>query len=200
MKSKIFYLVIIFIFILIINIFFKISLDTYSSIIGINIVIIINILILFLCVIATNILLKKSKIDKNNFKMSLANYISNSFIINSVITIFSSIVIYGFFKDILNLFNIRIGIVNFAVYSAKIWFISMPIMGIEITILKYFHIIEYIKKPVIILISKIILYCILSFILYFKYNYSCVIYAKPICDAIFLIYYSKICFDLTMKN
>jgi Na+-driven multidrug efflux pump len=148
-----------------------------------------------------NLTFKKFNFQKNKeFQKNIQNAVANSFFISSIISIVGALIIYCFLKNILGIFNIKEGIINYANFAAKIWFVSSPFIGLELTIFKYFSKLDFFQKNIIIIISKLIIYYILSIILYFKFQNNCIVYAKPICDIIFLPYYTKICFDLTLKS
>ena len=140
--------------------------------------------------------MQKSK----NFKEDLSCAVANSFFINSLIAIPLAILIYAFLKKFLVIIKVPDGIINYTIYATKIWFISSPFIGLEITIFKYFSEIKYYKTPILLVTFKFIIFIILSIPLYFKYNISCIIYAKIITDILFLFYYTKTCFGITMKD
>jgi len=187
-------------FILTINIFFKIN-SNLIHIIGINIVIFLNLIISLACIIISKIIFKKNNQNSiKKFNEFIKTSVADSFFITSIISIISSILIYCLLKKFLYILNIDNGIINYTVFAAKIWFISSPFIGLEIVIFKYFKEINYSKKIIFILIIKFILYLFISLIAHIKYPNSCLIYAKPICDFLFLFYYSKICFQLTLNK
>ena len=117
-----------------------------------------------------------------------------------IVLIILSLIIYTFLRNILNLFNLKTGLINYIIFSSKIWFVSSPFIGLEITILRYFQELEIYKTPLIISIVKLILFIFCGLILHFKYPSNCLIYAKPISDICLLFYYTKICFELTLKE
>ncbi len=201
--KKAFYLVLsitFFIFIFIFNLFFKINSDI-NHIIGINIIIFINFMISLICFLTIKNIFKKEKLNNNEeYKKFLKIVISNSFVTSSIISIFIAIILYGFLKNILSIFNLKTGLINYIVFASKIWFISAPFIGLEITIIQYFNELKYYKTPIIFILFKLTVFLLLGGLFYIKYKTNCFVYAKPICDLIFLPYYSKICFRLTLNN
>ena len=201
--KKVFYIVLVLIFIIFIggiNIFLKINSDL-NHILGIDIILILYLLIVISCIIVTNITFKKSRIENTkNFKRDLKITFANSFVTSSIISIVSACLIYGFLKNALDFIGLKTGLINYTMFAAKIWFISSPFIGLEIVVFKYFSVIDYLKKPIIILISKLFIFLTISFLYFSNNNMNGFIYAKPLCDIIFLFYYSKICFDITLNK
>ena len=201
--KKFFYFFIILIFIIfvsIINIFLKINSDL-NHIIGIDIILILHLLITCFCIIFTNKYFKKFDLkNSKNFRRDIKTAFANSFFTSSIISIVSACIIYGFLKNILELLNLKSGIINYCLFASKTWFISSPFIGLEVAVFKYFSTIEYFKKPIEILILKILLFFIISFLFYSTRKLNCFIYAKPICDLILLVYYSQICFGITLNK
>ena len=193
---NLFIFIIYFLFVLIINIFYK---SNPNNQLGINIVISLNLIISLLCFVSTSIIFKKNNLE-NNFNKNIKNAIANSFFVSSIISISIALIIYTFLKDILHIINLKSGLINYTIFASKIWFISSPFIGLEITILKYFYELNSYKKILIISFIKLLIFCILGMAFYFKYPSNFFIYAKPFCDIIFLFYYSKICFELTLKK
>jgi hypothetical protein len=198
--SVFFSILIAIIFIFVVNIFLKINSD-FTHLISLNLIILLNFIILLSCLISINIIFKNSNLDQEkNFKENIRSAVANSFFISSIISIIGAFIIYYLLKNILEFLNIKEGIINYTIFAAKTWFVSSPFIGLEITIFKYFSKLEIYKKPAIILAIKFIIYCSISLFLYLKLKNNCIVYAKPICDIIFLPYYTKICFDLTLKS
>ena len=125
---------------------------------------------------------------------------ANSFFRNSIISIISACIIYGFLEIILKELNLKNGLINYCTFICKIWFISSPFIGLEISVIKYFSELEYFIKPIKIFIYKTLIFFIISFLCYNDKGINCFVYAKPLCDIIFLFYYSKICFDITLNK
>lgn len=188
------------IFILTINIFLKIT-SNRNHIIGINFIILLNLILLINSFISINLIFRNFDLNNSkNFKNNLKIKIANSFFISSIISIIGALILYSFLKDFLEIFHIKQGIINHITFASKIWFVSSPFIGLEITIFKYFYKLETYKKTIHIALAKLFIYFILLELLYIKYKTNCIVYAKPICDIIFLPYYTKICFDLTLKS
>ena len=193
------YIATIFLFILIINLFLKINSDI-NHIIGINIIIFITLIISFFCQICIYRIFKKANLSSTKeFKKNIKITIANSFFKSSIISIICALLIYVFLKNVLNLLTLKQGLINYTIYASKIWFVSSPFIGLELTVFKYFSEIKFYKTPIKILILKLLSFFIISFLCSFQYKQNCFLYAKPICDILFLPYYTKICFDLTLK-
>ena len=201
--KKIFYFFIILtliIFITSINIFLKIN-SNFNHIIGIDINLILYLIIYIICIITINKIFKKANLKTSkNYRRDIKTAFANSFFISSLISIIYACIIYGFLKNILEIFNLKEGIINYCIFATKIWFISSPFIGLEVAVLKYFCELEYFKTPIKLLILKLLLFFIISFLFFEQRKASCFIYAKTLSDIIFLIYYTKICFDITLNN
>ena len=201
--KKIFYSVLFVEFLLfygIINLFLKINSD-FNHIIGINIILTLNLFMVIVCKFFIDKAFKKNNLSNSqNYRKDLKNVFANSFLKTSAFSILFALIIYGFLKNFLQMLNINEGIINYCVFASKIWFISSPFFGLEVLIFKYFEELDFFKKPIIISIFKIIIYFAISFLFFIKYQNNCIMYAKPVCDFIFLVYYSKICFDITHSN
>lgn len=194
----VFYILILILFVFIINIF-KLINKNYNYQYSINIIFLVNIILYITCIISINFIFKKSNL-KENFKNNIKNAISNSFFISSSICIIYSIFIYSFLGTLLSFTNLSTGLINYCLFASKIWFVSAPFIGLELTIFKYFSEIDYLKTPIFIAILKLIIFVLITFLLYFKYPSNCILYAKPICDILFIFYYSKICFELSLRK
>lgn len=187
-------------FIGILNTFLKINSDL-NHILGINIILVLQLLIIIFCAIITNRHFKNIDFkNSKNYRKDIKTAFANSFFATSIFSIFSACIIYGFLKNILEVFNLQNGVINYCIFASKIWFISSPFIGLEVAVFKYFFTIDYFKKPIIILIFKLILFLLISFLFYGTRKINCFVYAKPICDIFFLLYYSRICFDITLSN
>lgn len=186
------------IFVIVINLFLIFNSDL-NHIIGINIILGIHLFISLICSIFINKIFKRSNIkNSKNFKKDIKPTFANSFVTSSIISILFALLIYVFFRNILNFFNLKTGLINYCVFASKIWFISSPFIGLEITIIKYFKSLDYYQKPIKILTFKLLTFFIISLLLYNSRQINCFIYAKPLCDIFFLFYYSKICFAITI--
>ena len=187
------------IFIISTNLFLKINSDL-NHIIGININLLFYLVVTAICIFTVNRIFKKSKLSvSKNYRRDMKITFANSFFASSIISIVSACLIYGFLEKILEKFNISEGLINYTVFSAKIWFISSPFIGLEVTVFRYFYEIEYFKKPIKILLLKSLIFLLISVLFFAEKKVSCFIYAKPVCDIIFLFYYTRICFDTTLN-
>ena len=158
-------------------------------------------MITIICSFVINQIFKKSNLlNSKNFRKDMKTTFANAFITSSIISIVSACVVYGFLKNILGILNLKTGLINYCIFASKIWFISSPFIGLEIAVFKYFSTIEYWKRPIQILIYKLLAFLLISFLFYSTRKNNCFIYAKPLSDIIFLIYYSRICFDITLNN
>ena len=201
--KKIFYAVLlseIILFVFATNIFLKTQAD-FNHVIGINIILVIYFFIIFLCKIIIDKIFKKIDLaNSKNFRRDLKNTFASAFFSSSIISIILACIIYCFLENILDLLGLRTGLINYCSFIAKIWFISSPFIGLEIVVFKYFSIIEYFQKPLKILIIKLFVFLFISCLFYTSRKTNCFIYAKPLCDIIFLFYYSRICFDITLNK
>ena len=199
--KKLFYffvLIIVISFISIINIFFKKYSDT-THLISFNIIFSLNTIISIICLKIINQIYKKTSLESpKDFRTTIKNAFANSFFKSTIVAIVFSFLVYGFLGNFLKFFQINQGLINYSVFISKIWFISSPFLALELAVLKYFTTLEFYKKPIIILLIKFILFFFISLLNYNSRRINCFIYAKPICDFIFLIYYSIICFDITL--
>lgn len=199
MKSLIGVLIQIF-YLVIISLFFKLITDT-NHIIGITIIIGITVVINIISIVFIDFFFKKYDLESvKGLRINLKKAISNAYVASSIISIVFALVVYTSFDKILELTNLSVGIINYTFFIAKIWFISSPFWGLELTIFKYYSFLDYDKKIGKIFVTKVLIWLILGCIFYFKYKVNCLIFAKPITDFVFLIYYTKICFDLTTKT
>ena len=201
--KRIFYAVLlieIILFVLAANIFFKTHAD-FNHVISINIIFAINFIIILVCKIVIDKIFKKTNLDNSkSFRRDLKNTFASAFFSSSLISIILACLVYGLLEKTLELFNIKTGIINYCSFIAKIWFISSPFIGLEIVVFKYFSTIKYFQKPLKILIMKLFVFLFISCLFYTSRKANCFIYAKPICDILFLFYYSRICFDITLNK
>ena len=201
--KKIFYAVLlseIILFVFVINIFLKTQAD-FNHVIGINIILAIYFFIIFLCKIIFDKIFKKIDLaNSKNFRRDLKNTFASAFFSSSIISIILACIIYGFLENILDLLGLKTGLINYCSFIAKIWFISSPFIGLEIVVFKYFSMIEYFQKPLKILIIKLFVFLFISCLFYTSRKTNCFIYAKPLCDIMFLFYYSRVCFDITLNK
>ena len=170
-------------------------------VVGISIILGITVFISLICFIIIHNTFKKAKLDSSKFfgkdvKVAFAN----SFFASSIFSIIAACIIYGFLETILEKIGLEESLINYCIFASKIWFISSPFIGLEIAVFEYFNSLGYYKKPLLISIIKLITFVIICALYYSSRKLNCFIYAKPVCDFIFLVYYSKICFDITLSN
>ena len=171
------------------------------NLLGMSIILGITLLISIGCFFIIHRIFKKAKLDlSKDFRKDVKIAFANSFVAGSIFSIAFACIIYGFLGNILEKIGLESGLINYTVFASKIWFISSPFIGLEIAIFEYFNSLSYYKKPIIILLIKLLVFIIICALYYSSRKTNCFIYAKPVCDFIFLLYYSKICFDITISN
>ncbi len=181
-----------------INIFLKIN-SNLNHIIGIDINLIIYLITTLICIYTSNKIFKKANLNKvKYYRRGIKITFANSFFATSIISMISACITYGFLEKILKNFNLGAGLINYTIFASKIWFISSPFIGLEVTVFRYFYEIGYFKTPIKYLIWKLMLFFIVSFLFYQERKLNCFIYSKAICDIFFLFLYSKICFEATI--
>ena len=170
--------------------------------ISFNIINFIYLILIFSCIIISNIIFKKNdfKEDDNpkNFRKKISEAVSNSFVITTIFTTLIILLLYQFLEKILFTLNIKTGIIHHTMYSLKIFFVSLPFLGLEITILRYFYQINCYNKIIETIFIKLIIFIVLSIILFFKYSTSSILYSKLITDLLYLYFYTKTCFGITI--
>lgn len=172
-----------------------------NRIIGIFIILFIWLFISIGCIFIIYKNFKKANLkNSKNFRKDIKIAFANSFVTSSIFSIIIACIIYVFLYKILNGLALPSGLINYCTFASKIWFISSPFIGLEFVVFGYFFVLNYWKKPLFILITKLFIFLIISFLYYESRKLNCFIYAKPICDFIFLVYYSKICFDITLNK
>lgn len=201
--KKLFYILLILILIIFtgcIHLFLKNTSD-FNHMVGIDIILGISIFITILSnFIIFKVFQKNNFTTSNNYREDIKHTFSNAFIASSIVSIACACMVYGFLENILEFLELKTGLINYCVFASKIWFISSPFIGLELSIIKYYFTIEYYQKPIFLLILKSFTFFIISFFYYSSQKANCFIYAKPICDLCFLIYYSKICFEITLEK
>ncbi len=135
-------------------------------------------LIIYLIIISLN---KKIYISKQQFFTTI--------IYCTLLEISLSLILYIFPKDIFSTFTKTTGIINFAIYSSKILFISSSLFALKILIPAYLYNQNKKKKLAILVLSKIAITIISIIILYIKFNTKGILFSIPICDFIFYIIY-----------
>lgn len=201
--KKVFYLVLslaIILFFLAIHIFME-KYSDFTHIIGIDIVLVFYFMMIFLCKLVVDVIFHKTNFTTSkNFRHDIKNTFANAFFGSSLVAILFACILYGFSHQIFELLGFKAGIVNYCSFITKIWFISSPFIGLEITVFKYFSILSYFQKPIKLVVSKFLLFVCISALFYTSRKTNCFIYAKPVNDILFLLYYSKICFDITLNK
>ncbi len=198
---KILIILIFIIYILITNIF-NLILNNEIKFISFNIINSIYLILIISCIVISNIIFKKNNFKEDDspklFRQKLSEAVSNSFVFSTIFTTIIIILLYQFFEDILDTINIKTGIIHHTIYSLKIFFVSLPFLGLEVTILRYFYQINCYNKIIEITFSKLIIFILLGILLFFKYNSSCILYSKFLTDMLFLYFYTKTCFAITI--
>ncbi len=126
---------------------------------------------------------------KKEFYKSKKHFIF-ALILSFIIEIILSIILYTFSENIFSLFSSTSGIVNYAVYTSKILFVSSSLYGLKILIPSYLFHKKMQKKPATLILLKIAVTCILIFAGYNIFNTKGIFYAFPASDLIFCIIYS----------
>ena len=146
-----------------------------------------NFIIYLLMLIPIFYLLLKKEIYEN--KKKFISYLC----ISILIEILLSFILYIFSREIFSLFTKTPGIINYAIYCSKILFISSSLYGIKFLIPVYIwknkneH-----KKTAILVLSKIAVNILFTFLGYFIFNTKGILYSFPICDLIYYIIYIKL--------
>lgn len=187
-------------FLALINIFLYIYSDS-NHLIGMSINLILYFTLIIICIIISNNIFKKSNLtNSKNYRKDIKKTFADSFFKTSIISIFLACIIYGYLKDILKLIHLKEGLINYCIFSTKIWFISSPFLGLTITVFRYFYELDYFYTPIFILLYKLFTFFLISFLFFYSKKINCFLYAKTICDIIFLIYYSKVCFSIILQK
>lgn len=152
-------------------------------------------LIIYFIIILPIIIISLNKKIYNNKK-----YFCLTLILSFLIEIILSIIIYVFSKSIFSLFSSIPGIVNYAVYSSKILFITSSLYGLKILIPAYLFNKKMKKKSAILFLLKIAVNMILIFIGYNLFNTKGILYSFPICDLIFYILYITIFLNIIRND
>lgn len=206
MKKKIFYLTIFFIsiFYLIGSFFFITAFGNKIKLLGISCINLIYFALISTCIFICHKTFKQYNFQSNdsakNFRKKMSEATSNSFIISTIIATTVVILLFQFLEDILKYLNFKVGIINYTVYALKIFFVSIPFLGLEFTIYKYFYELECYLKISKILFLKVLTFFIFTFTLFLKYNTSSYLYARILTDILFLYYFTKTCFEITIRK
>lgn len=124
---------------------------------------------------------KKIYTSKNNFFTGL--------VYCTIFEVFISAIIYIFPNNIFSLFTKKTGIINYAIYSSKILFISSSLSALKILVPASLCNKNKIKKVATLVCTKIAILIILMSILYIIFNTKGFLFSFPICDFIFYIIY-----------
>ena len=197
-----------FLFILIFSIYIA-FINIFSLLLGnqIQFISLLIINLIHILLIAFNIIILNNEFKKNNFnandnlkvfRKKISESVSNGFIISTLFNVVIILLLYQFLGDILNILNIKTGILNYTIYILKIFIVTIPFLGLEITIFRYFKEINCYNNIFYLLLYKLIIFIILTIIIFFKYNLSSILYSKIITDFIFLYFYTKTCFSITI--
>lgn len=91
--------------------------------------------------------------------------------------------VYIFIRPIFSIFNIEIGVINYAIYAAKILLISSSIIGIQFVISMYFWTIRKFKTSIFLSLTRQLLISIpLMFLFYNMWNLKGILFAIPVAD------------------
>lgn len=143
-------------------------------------------LIIYLIMIAPIVLIS----FKKSIYESKQKFVLFSIILTFIETL-ASIILYNFSKNIFLFFTDITGIINYAVYSSKILFISSSFYTLKI-LLPIYIAKKDIKKAATLVLSKIATNLILIIIGYNLFDTKGLLYSFPICDIIYYIIYFKV--------
>ncbi len=115
-------------------------------------------------------------------------FISSLFYCTIFEIIFSTI-LYIFPNAIFSLFTKKTGIINYAIYSSKIIFMSSSLFALKILIPANLYNQNKIKKVATFIFTKIAILIVLIFIFYNLFNTKGILFSFPICDFIFYVIY-----------
>lgn len=113
----------------------------------------------------------------------------SSLIYCTILEVFLSAILYMFSNNIFSLFTSKNGIINYAVYSSKILFISSSLYALKILIPANIYNQNKQKKLATFVCTKIAVTIFLIFILYSLFNTKGILFSFPVCDFIFYIIY-----------
>lgn len=140
-------------------------------------------LIIYLIMVFPIIIVCTRKKTYSSLKTLITNFISIT-----ILEIFLSLIIYNFGKNIFSIFTSTSGIINYATYCSKIVFITSSLYGLKFFIPGYLFSLQS-KKTTILVLSKIVVTIILTFIGYFIFATKGLLFAFPISDLIYYIIY-----------
>lgn len=113
----------------------------------------------------------------------------NVLICCTIFEVLISAIFYIFPSEIFSLFTNTKGVINYAVYSSKILFISSSLYSLKFLIPTYLYIQKNTKKITILVLTKIAITIVCSILFYIIFNTKGILFAFPICDFIFYIIY-----------
>lgn len=120
-------------------------------------------------------------------------------VISVLIEIVLSILFHKFSRNIFSIFTNTKGVINYAVYSSKILFISSSLYNLKFLLPAYISKKDS-KKTVILVFSKITVNLIFILIGYTFFNTKGILYSFPICDIIYYIIYVKVFLNIFRQN
>lgn len=120
-------------------------------------------------------------------------------VVSTIIEIVLSILLHKFSKNIFSIFTNTKGIINYAVYSSKILFISSSLYSLKLLLPAYMFKKDS-KKTAILVLSKITVNLVFIFIGYTFFNTKGILYSFPICDIIYYIIYIKVFLNIIRQN
>lgn len=151
-------------------------------------------LILYLLIISPIIIISLKKSIYKSPKSLITALLSST-----IIEIIFSSIIYIFGRNIFSLFIKTQGIVNYAVYSSKIIFMTSPFYGIKFLIPAYIFKQTNSKKTTILFLSKIVVNIIFIFIGLALFSTKGMLFSIPLCDLIYCIIYIIIFIKIKVK-
>lgn len=107
----------------------------------------------------------------------------------TLLEIFLSAIVYIFPNRIFSLFTNTKGVINYAIYSSRILFISSSLYSLKILIPAYLVNQKKAKKITILVLTKIVITATNAILFYILFNTKGILFAFPICDFIFYIIY-----------
>ena len=108
---------------------------------------------------------------------------------NIILTLFLSLIFYIFYENLFSLIPIQKGIINYAIYSGKIIFITSSLYPIKFLIPAYIFHNKSKKISILLAGAKIIDTLICMIIGYFIFNTKGILFAIPLSDLIYYIAY-----------
>jgi len=110
------------------------------------------------------------------------------FFVSVVLEFILSGIVYVYMKPIFHLFNVQNGIINYAIYSAKILLISSTAIGVPFIISIYFLLNKRIKTSIFLFVIRQLLLPVPLTILFYELWYiKGILYAIPMSDALAML-------------